>query len=277
MDPSFENVLKAIPGGEKVIEKFCAVFPSLTSGANSVTQIYNVTQADSHNGGNLSGNIEAARSTDVTAAICGKEARSTANISNGVSSIGTATICNNHPVKRLDSIPIKVLNAARKRDSKNYMLNLDLTSLSKLKYLREEILEQLGKDVVSYNMKFSVGYYVSSRKICCSETDNIKEELVRIRNHGRQLWCDGREVEESVICLDSLPPPKKIKADKPPNAAEQKAARVDALAVELQERHVDRFNKIQYKLWAEIIDCGKHKNKDVPPAGSIWNQRKAKP
>ena len=87
----------------------------------------------------------------------------------------------------------------------------------------------------------------------------------------------GREVEESVICLDSLPPPKKIKADKPPNAAEQKAARVDALAVELQERHVDRFNKIQYKLWAETIDCGKHKNKDVPPAGSIWNQRKAKP
>ena len=190
---NLKNTVKAIPGGEKVIEKFCAVFPSLTSGANSVTQIYNVTQADSHNGGNLSGNIEAARSTDVTAAICGKEARSTANISSGVSSIGSATICNSHPVKRLDSIPIKVLNAARKRDSKNYMLNLDLTSLSKLKYLREEILEQLGKDVVSYNMKFSVGYYVSSRKICFSETDNIKEELVRIRNHGRQLWCDGRQ------------------------------------------------------------------------------------
>jgi len=69
MDPNFETVLMAIPGGEKVIEKFCAVFLSLTSGANSVTQVYNhVTQADM-NGGNLGGNV----GTPIVAAVCGKD------------------------------------------------------------------------------------------------------------------------------------------------------------------------------------------------------------
>ena len=58
---------------------------------------------------------------------------------------------------------------------------------------------------------------------------------MRVRNHSRQLWCDGKEDEEPVIYLDgdSLPPPKKSRAEKPPNAAQQKAARVDAIAVEL--------------------------------------------
>ena len=53
-----------------------------------------------------------------------------------------------------------------------------------------------------------------------------------------------------------------------------KAARVNALAVELQGKRAGAYNKIQYKLWAEITDSEKHKSKEVPPAGSIWNQDK---
>jgi len=43
MDPKLKNVLKGIPGGEEVIEKFCLMFPSLNSTASNVTQV-NVTQ-----------------------------------------------------------------------------------------------------------------------------------------------------------------------------------------------------------------------------------------
>ena len=102
-------------------------------------------------------------------------------------------------------------------------------------------------------------------------SDDIKD-LVRVRDNGRQLWCEGKE-ELSVICLDGdgAPAQKKVKVDRP-NAAEQKAARVNALAEELLEKHVGKYNKIQYKLWAETINCGKHKSKEVPPAGSIWNK-----
>ena len=68
-------------------------------------------------------------------------------------------------VNKLDSIPTKVTNVARKQDSKMYMVNLNTESLHKLKDLREDILDQLGKGVVSYDLKFSVGYYLGSRKI----------------------------------------------------------------------------------------------------------------
>jgi len=74
--------------------------------------------------------------------------------------------------------------------------------------------------------------------------------------------------EEPTICC-SFPNSKKLKSDKSLNAAEQKAARVDALAVELKANHGEKFNKIQYKLWNETIDSGKHKSKDESPAGSI--------
>ena len=43
MDPKLKSVLKSIPGGKEVIEKFCMVFPSLNSIASNVTQV-NVTQ-----------------------------------------------------------------------------------------------------------------------------------------------------------------------------------------------------------------------------------------
>ena len=62
--------------------------------------------------------------------------------------------------KKLDSIPIIVLNPSRKRD-KSYMLNLHIDSTSNLKHLREKILEQLGKDIISFDLKFDVGFF------CC--------------------------------------------------------------------------------------------------------------
>ena len=42
------------------------------------------------------------------------------------------------------------------------------------------------------------------------------------------------------------------------NAYEAKAKRVDALANEIREKHKEKHNKIQCKLWAEALDSGKH-------------------
>ena len=73
----------------------------------------------------------------------------------------------------------------------------------------------------------------------------------------------------AFVCVDSdsgdESPSKSSK--KTPSALESKTLRVDALANELKEKH---GNKIQYKLWAEALDVGRHKNKDEPPLGPIW-------
>jgi len=76
--------------------------------------------------------------------------------------------------KKLDSILIKVMNVTRKQDSKMYMLNLNMESLHKLKDLREDTLDQLGKEIVPHDLKFSVGYYLGSHHICFAESDDIK-------------------------------------------------------------------------------------------------------
>jgi len=71
-----------------------------------------------------------------------------------------------------------------------------------------------------------------------------------LQDNGRQLWCEGKE-ESPIICLDvdGAPAQKKVKEDRP-NAAEQKAPRVNALAEKLQQKHAGEYNKIEYKLWA---------------------------
>ena len=157
------------------------------------------------------------------------------------------------------------------------MLNLNINNTHNLKYLHEEILEQLGKDVVSFDLKFNVGNFVVARKICFVVTDNVKTELMRIRDNGRQLWCNSKE---SVVLLDAddaPAPKKKMKMIKKVNALEQKEKQIDELAVKLQvkEKHKE-FNKIQCKLWGEGIDSGQHKSTDTPPAGTIWNNEKEK-
>jgi len=67
------------------------------------------------------------------------------------------------------------------------MLNVCIDTIGNLKHLREEILEQLGKQV-SLDLTFDVGYFVAlSHRICFVNTDNIKMELTRLRDSGKSL------------------------------------------------------------------------------------------
>ena len=61
------------------------------------------------------------------------------------------------------SIPIKVINPLRKRECKSYLLTLNMENITNLSSLKEEILEQLGKTVVSFDMQFDVGHFSGSQ------------------------------------------------------------------------------------------------------------------
>ena len=84
------------------------------------------------------------------------------------------------------------------------MLNVCIDTIGNLKHLNEEILEQLGKQVVSFDLTFDVGYFVaSSCRICFVNTDNIKMELTQLRDSGKSLWCEGKGLRgRETICLD---------------------------------------------------------------------------
>ena len=119
--------------------------------------------------------------------------------------------------------------------------------------------------------------------MCFHEKDDIiKHELRQLSRKGKSLWCDGLRKAlvadgDVTICLDNSDsederPNKKRKI----NALESKAQRVDTLANEFQERHKDKYTKIQYKLWAEALDVKRHSSKESPPAGPMWGTKNTK-
>ena len=252
MDPNVSKTLlslvNTLPGGEGITEKFPLIFQLTLASTGGPTQF----------------NVATNSGTQVNV---GQITRS------------TSTSEQQQPI----AIPIKVINPARKRDCKSYMLNLEVEKVCHLSYLREEILEQLSKEVVSFNLKFDVGCFRGSQRICFTAGDNIAVELQQLKKSGKCLWCDGLKRSEcdEPICLDSDSDDegiktKKRKIDKEANAFEAKVKRVDALANELREQHKEKFNKIQYKLWAEALDSGRHRSKDAPPCGTIWSSDKSK-
>ena len=61
----------------------------------------------------------------------------------------TAVTEKSHNISVPEIITIKVFNPDRKRDTKIFKLHLQIDEISSLKCLREEILEQLGKGLLS--------------------------------------------------------------------------------------------------------------------------------
>lgn len=92
-------------------------------------------------------------------------------------------------VDTLMSFPIKVINPTRKHEYKTYMLKLEIEIMGSLKCLHEVILEQLGKEVVKFDLQFDVSYS-ASHKVCCIGTDDIKAELQCLKSTGKSLWCE---------------------------------------------------------------------------------------
>ena len=87
---------------------------------------------------------------------------------------------------------IKVINPERKRDAKNFVLRaIEPETLETVESLREEILEQLGKNVVSFQLNFDVGYMAGNQRICFKEKNKIGPQLLKLAENGSQLWCEG--------------------------------------------------------------------------------------
>ena len=162
--------MQLVPGAESLPQQFPLLFPNAqTSGRstmlepvgrpdNSTSQVSHTqrvgTQVNVISGGNSSLSV-GSKGDSVT----DQEATATSKLS------------------RID-IAIKVINPSKKR-ANTYMLNIPIDQMDSLKSLCEHILEQLGKNVVSFDLQFDVGYYSSTHKICFVNGDDIKTEIKR--------------------------------------------------------------------------------------------------
>ena len=166
---------------------------------------------------------------------------------------------------------IKVINPNSKRDFKTYTIRLKQVRSMTLKSLKEEILEQLGKSIVCFDLEFDVGYMMGTQKISFSETDDVSDHMQKILDKGYRLWCEGRDsrkradhdLEEGQT---TKPNPKKPKI----SAFEERSAQVLTIAKQLKEKHGDKYNMVQYKFWGETLVSKQYKNWEIPPPGLIW-------
>lgn len=198
MDPNFSttllNLLSSVPGADSLPQKFPLLF---SNSQNPMSQ-----QQASHDS-----------SLETPQGNCTTKVGTQVNVITGGSSgtIGQLNVKSPGAVvskasKESDmiDIPIKVVNPTNKRESKTYMLSLQLEKMASLTCM---YWNSWGS-VVSVSLQFDVGYFSGIHKICFVKID------------------------------------------------------------------IRRYTKIQYKLWAEALDIGKHQSKEEPPRGPIWGDQK---
>ena len=54
------------------------------------------------------------------------------------------------------------------------------------------------------------------------------------------------------------------------SALEEKNAHIEEFIVQLKDKHKDSFNRIKYRLWAEMLDVGTHKSLDEAPNAPMF-------
>lgn len=176
-------------------------------------------------------------------------------------------------------VVIKVINPTCKREYKCFNLILhDLSSIT-LRSLKEEVLEQLGKNVICFDLKFDIGYMKGAQKISFSQADAMGEVMQKVVSKGYKLWCEGidsrkRSVEVLSVISDEEDDAKQKGKKLKTNSFEERNLKIAEMADKLKEKHGHDYNMVQYKFWAETLLNKRHQSWETPPAGFIWGKPK---
>ena len=155
---------------------------------------------------------------------------------------------------------VKVINPRRKKDYATYVLRgIRKDNLCTPLQLKKELLTQLGADIISPDLDFSIGYMKGNLKVTIISSADISEIWTMIAaSKTVVIWCDRVQKQDSsdneseIEELESRTRPKKKKI----TALEEKKNRDDNTVQMLREKHQGRYNTMQLRLWAEIVDGG---------------------
>ena len=195
------DVLGRVPGAESLPQRFPLLFPNAPQMSSRSQSLSSLSDSDRR--------VSASQVSP-----CTQRVGTQVNVVNGdISSLNvggsedTVTVTNQQSTESTLSpidIPIKVINPSKKRESKTYMLNIPIDHIHNLKSLCEHILEQLGKNVVSFDLQFDVGYFSSTHKICFIDGDDIKTELKRLSKAGRHFGVMESQQDQAWHLLSVL-------------------------------------------------------------------------
>lgn len=161
---------------------------------------------------------------------------------------------------------VRVINPKQKSQYETYVLH-DVGRVSTPDGLREELVKQFGKTIVSQKLDFSIGYMKSGSKVWIRGVSDMEDVWAFVRKGDSiTLWCNGigasairdQSSSETESEDDSMPrKPKRKKRKK--SALEEKNDRVEEIFAKLRKKHGTKCSTLQYRYWAEMVDVGTHK------------------
>ena len=93
------------------------------------------------------------------------------------------------------------------------------------------------------------------------EAFKVQEEIL--------LWCDGMsDISQGGRKRKNT----ESTGDEPPiKRGMCKEGTIDEITKELQEKHGDTWNNLQYRLWARLVHNDQHRSLDVPPSIPMYS------
>ena len=165
-------------------------------------------------------------------------------------------------------LSVKVINPKKRKKYKIYHLD-GFNEFACENRLKESIFNKLGKNVVHHSLGFEVGYFEGSTKMSF-KAHEFEEKLHYLMVKGKYPWCYRLSGDKESDSEEEALVSKQKKSTVP--SVEIKAERIETLAKDLQRKHGDKYLRIQYKLWAEVIDSKKHTSLDEQPLRCIWGR-----
>jgi hypothetical protein len=196
------------------------------------------------------------------------------------------------------SLPCKVIYSKKSSDVSFTLRQLSPSHFDNVTTLKEEISRQSKNATIDING--DVGYFDKVQKWLFQSKEDLNE-VVRIIEGGKPctLWVQGLEVvdvmrrkrtarpgvntrseqlfnyngSDSELEEEAVPV---ISKKKKKTALEIKNERVEEIIKKLIGTHKDKYTKIQYRLWAEMLDVGTHTSYTECPPVPIFNQKRSK-
>ena len=103
--------------------------------------------------------------------------------------------CDNHA---MFTVSVKVLSPSNKKDFKMYTLRyVVLSAMKRPDDIKNEILEQIGGQVVPETLEFDLSYYMGKEKKWINNQDDACDALDILKSQNKlTLWCTGISLEK---------------------------------------------------------------------------------
>ena len=178
------------------------------------------------------------------------------------------------------SFRVRVFNPDCKKQYDTLMLrDIAKESMNSPLDLKKEIWKQFGSEVVSSDLDFAVGYMKGNSKLSIISAADVDDVWGSVKKRESiRLWCDRvrvqskRKIDNSESNSDSddssdvdtavhksKKKKKRKKKKQKLSAMEERNGRIENNISSLREKHGDKFTMIQYRMWSELIDNGKHR------------------